>query len=362
MTTEMMPTVMGLPVEFGAGLKVMQPNMTGTDAVPLIDGQTAGILQAINSFTIKQRVRWGEAITQGCIEQSNVYDIYDATNGNHVFVAVERSEDCARCCCAPTHSLFVEIKTTAGMQGVEGMDRGQLMGFQTAMTMEREGCFNKPFLGCCICSDMCKNDMYLHAGALDPSIEVGQAGATHDKCIGHTTQPKCGGFFTPTINIMDRAAGQGEFSALAKVEGPCFFGGCSELCCDSQWNVSRMTPETWDEKINLGDMAIITKKKPDGMASALREMATDSDTFTMEFKPEAQLTPQQKATMIASLLLVDYMFFEQDNGMLSCNSGTVKITLCETYCCGSLCPWNITLGGQGGEGGGAAPTSKDTSR
>ena len=56
MTTEMMPTVMGTPVEFG-GLKVMQPNMTGTDAVPLIDGQTAGILHAINSFSIKQRVR-----------------------------------------------------------------------------------------------------------------------------------------------------------------------------------------------------------------------------------------------------------------------------------------------------------------
>ena len=32
----------------------------------------------------------------------------------------------------------------------------------------------------------------------------------------------------------------------------------------------------------------------------------------MNFKPEAQLTPQQKATMIASLLLVDYMFFEQE--------------------------------------------------
>ena len=42
------------------------------------------------------QVRWGEALTQGCIEQSNVYDIYDATNGNHIFVALERSEDCAR--------------------------------------------------------------------------------------------------------------------------------------------------------------------------------------------------------------------------------------------------------------------------
>ena len=34
------------------------------------------------------------------------------------------------------------------------------------------------------------------------------------------TLKRCGGFFTPTINIMDRAAGQGEFSALAKVGSP----------------------------------------------------------------------------------------------------------------------------------------------
>ena len=47
--------------------------------------------------------------------------------------------------------------------------------------------------------------------------------------------------------------------------------------------------------------------------------------------------------------------------MLSCQDGKLQITLCETSCCGSLCPWNITLSGQGG-GGGAAPTSKDTSR
>ena len=39
-----------------------------------------------------------EAITQGCLEGSNVYDVYDASNDQLLFVAVERSEDFLRCC------------------------------------------------------------------------------------------------------------------------------------------------------------------------------------------------------------------------------------------------------------------------
>ena len=236
----MMPVVLGTPIAFGDGLKVIAPNLSGTDAMPLIDGQTAGILGAVNSFTIKQRIRWGEALTMGCIEQSNVYDIYDASNGNHIFVAVEVSEDSTRCCCAPHHSLQIHFKTTAGMGQVQGMPRDQLLGMPTTMTMERIGCCAKPCLGCFICSDSCKDGFALHAGPVD--VPVGEAGPAYEKCIGHATQPGCGGTFTPTINIMDRGPGQGEFAALAKVEGPCLFGGCSELCFDSQWNVSKARP------------------------------------------------------------------------------------------------------------------------
>ena len=52
-----------------------------------------------------------------------------------------------------------------------------------------------------------------------------------------------------------------------------------------------MTPETFESKIGLGDMAVITKKKPAGLAAAATEAFTDSDTYTMEFRPEAQLAP-----------------------------------------------------------------------
>ncbi len=42
-----------------------------------------------------------------------------------------------------------------------------------------------------------------------------------------------------------------------------------------------------------------------------REAFTDSDTFTLTFAEGADLTPQQKATTMSSVVLLDYMLFEQ---------------------------------------------------
>ena len=63
----------------------------------------------------------------------------------------------------------------------------------------------------------------------------------------------------------------------------------------------------------------------------------------MEFTDPA-LNPYQMATELASLFLVDYMFFEQDNGMCKYEDGKIKITLCLCYCAGCLCPCNVVLG------------------
>lgn len=232
---EGVPVAVGVPIAGGA-LQMVAPSI-GEDSIKLIDANTAKILNSVNSFKVKQRVRWLEAITGGCFEQSNVYDIYDAATDTLVMVGVERSEDWTRCCCAPHHSLFVDFKTVGGKDGIENaqsMGRDALASLPTTMTLEREGCCSKPCLGCCICHDSCKTTSALHAGALDAGRKAGSVGPTAPTCVGYTTQPQCGGVFTPTVQIMDRAKAPGEFAALAKVEGPCCFGGCSELCVEAQ--------------------------------------------------------------------------------------------------------------------------------
>ena len=87
------------------------------------------------------------------------------------------------------------------------------------MTLEREGCFPKPCLGCCILNDACKDGMSMYAG---PPSEVAPGSvAVTDMTFAYATQPKCGGYNTPSVNIFSRTtAGDQEsgFVPLAKVE------------------------------------------------------------------------------------------------------------------------------------------------
>ena len=79
------------------GIPIAPPSL-GRDEAVLLDAGTAKSLESINSFKIKQRVDMLEALTQGCMEASNVYDIFDATTDKLIFVGVERSDDMMRCC------------------------------------------------------------------------------------------------------------------------------------------------------------------------------------------------------------------------------------------------------------------------
>jgi hypothetical protein len=54
----------------------------------LLDAETIEVLGSMDSFFIQQRVRMIEAITQGCFEQANVYDVFDHETNKRVMVSL----------------------------------------------------------------------------------------------------------------------------------------------------------------------------------------------------------------------------------------------------------------------------------
>ena len=205
--------------------------------------------------------------------------------------------------------------------------------------MEREGCCSKPCTGGLVCIDCCAQESFVHAGAV-PGVEGGQAGKLpKDRVIGRMKQPvPFAGGLTPTIQIMDRALTTDEH--WASLTGPTLFGGCSENCCNVPFGVKRVNKDG-SVAVDVGHIATITKLKPKSLTGAIREMLTDSDMFQFEVH-DPSVTPQQRATLLGTLLLADYMFFERDIDQCGYDGGCY-INLCLCYCCGALYPCQLKL-------------------
>ena len=93
-----------------------------------------------------------------------------------------------------------------------------------------------------------------------------------------------------------------------------------ELCFGSTFTVSSMGHSQMDSKLGHGrhrdDHETHT---PRDFAGVLREAVTDADIYTMTLNPIARLAPQQKASLLGTLILTDFMFFENDNAACSGN-------------------------------------------
>ena len=281
----------GRPAGLGAG----QVGGTVVDTVPLIDADTAALLAGTSKFVLQQDIKWMETATMGCIAQKNRYRVIDPVSESVVMIVQEESNDFVRCFTHPFHSLLLNIHRT---------DDGEKLGAQV-MTMEREGCCSKFFLGCFACGPGCQDGMVLHAGTVQG--KPGEIPKT--QAIAHSKVPKWGGGLHPTLQVMDRGVSTTE-EPYAVVRGPTFFGGCSELCCKKDFSVSKV-PSSWKpgkdkyKDLHVGDAATITKKKPQSFTGAMKQLFTDADTYFVEFK-DPSMTPQQKAAMLGSMLLLDY--------------------------------------------------------
>ena len=162
---------------------------------------------------------------------------------------------------------------------------------------------------------------------------IGNAKVPMSCCNAHS--------FTPTMMV---GTGTSDNAPFAKVQGPSCFGGCSEFCCDFHFKVSK--PES---AAKTGDLADIVKKKPSSLAGGFKELITDADVFELSFK-DPNLTPEQKATLLGTLLLTDYTYFEQgENDKCGVDEeGKFYINLCNCYFCGVVTPCLLKQG-QGGE-------------
>ncbi|VEU38955.1 unnamed protein product [Pseudo-nitzschia multistriata] len=323
----------------------------------LLDAGVVELLSSMDAFFIQQRIRMVEAVTQGCIEQANVYDVFNKETNKRVMIIKEESDGCSRCFCAPNHSIFVKFYMVGSdapeIKPGEKIDWSYEPSGAPFMTFEREGCdccfkgaCPKPCIGCYACTEGCRDIGTLHAGDLDGKPGEKDGKRERVSLIGESIQPKGGGGFKPVMQMMDRAdpsdGAEGKTELFAASRGPCVTGGCSALCCSSPFGVAVADQSMYENssklhKQNFGDYATITKIRPKKFSQAMREVFTDSDIFDVTFAQKS-VSAQQKANILAHIIHLDYMFFERDGDMCGNDENGSYINICNWFCYGCICP------------------------
>lgn len=291
-----------------------------------------GILNALatnNHLYIEQKIRWIEAITDGCCEQNNKYVVYNEEGGQVLFGVMEDSDCCNRCFCAPDHTFDLHMI---------GAENGQINWKEASWTgptlLHREGCCSK-CLSCFSCNESCQ-----HVGDVFPDAQESIQRFRMEEKL-------CNGCTPEIVIYAVGGANDGSDWPMAVLSGPCMFGGCMELCSDFYYDVSTCddSADLSTKEENMGNIATIRKIKPDGCCALCLECCTDIDRFSVNFQEGFAYNndPNFKTCVLSSLFYLDFMFFEMDNGICGTNSsGDLVITFFNCYCSGCICPCCIT--------------------
>mmetsp|Transcript_28009 Transcript_28009/g.52328 ORF Transcript_28009/g.52328 Transcript_28009/m.52328 type:complete len:154 (-) Transcript_28009:146-607(-) len=127
---------------------------------------------------------------------------------------------------------------------------------------------------------------------------------------------------------------------LYTVKGPCCcIGGiCGECFFPPTFNVHAAKGD--DENV----LSEIKKDKPEGIGGAAKTLLTDADNFTIHMPSGAN--GKTKAAILATSLLVDYAFFEENgNCYLDHSEDGMRIVCrcCNLYCYGCIIPCNCNI-------------------
>lgn len=306
--------------------------MSGTYTQQDQDNYYGGILDSLanaNEIKVQQKLQWAEALTQGCCEQSNKYQVFDASTDQLIFCVQEDSECMNRCCCAPHHTFSLNL--IAPSQG--GNQNWGRENFISPVLFDREGCCSK-CLGCWACNESCQNIAHVWKDA--------GAGKQHFRM----EEKACNGCAPEIVIYAVGGGASGEDWPMALLSGPACFGGCYELCSDFYYKVSTIDEKTLQASGDA-DIATIRKIRPRDCVGMITECCTDVDNFTLSFESEYAYNrdPNFKACVLSALFYLDYMFFEMDNGVCYCSDNTLYITLFNCYCSGCICSCCIALSG-----------------
>jgi len=346
--------------QMGVQMAPMQPVLVVADASQAMDGVAFANLANVQNLEFKQGNVFWEFASGGCAP--NTYMIKDRPSDTPIFLMEEQSSCYCRACCDPAQPALVKYynasfggtipkKKCCGILCRPESKRYNKAG-NAVMTLEKPGlCGNCAQCGptnMMVCASICQSEAWMHTGDI-PTVRSPQGcfccQADHyefpngepgsmDKstAFSHAQVPICGGFLTPTVNLMERENNMDKPSPWAVVEGPTCFGGCMDLCCTTRFTVS-------STKGKSGDLAIITKKAPEGGCGLCIALCTPADTYNLDFK-DLGITPQQKAAIIGEMVHLDFLFFEADQPICrqSDDGKTCYILLCTCYCLGALCP------------------------
>mmetsp|Transcript_29289 Transcript_29289/g.58454 ORF Transcript_29289/g.58454 Transcript_29289/m.58454 type:complete len:384 (+) Transcript_29289:58-1209(+) len=335
-----------------------------------------GILTGTNKFTVRQHVKLlpkSCCTCPPCVKQENTYSVYAGvgSNAEAEFLRIDEvSDDWNRCCCSPYHPLRLEARPYVPIPGDGSSDfrhltqdfqndfsrltgrekqqklRTMYMAQPPAFSMVRDDgmrcCYKCPckVLNTFVCFDCCRDGMHIYAGAVEdePDKEKGRPfNLDPSKLIGSVMQPLYGGICTPTLHLRGKGAADTD-EPFGKVEGPCFFGGWSEMCCEFRFFTS-----LFNSKTKEGDVAMIIKKKPASLAGAAIELMSDADVYGIEFVEGAQLTGEQKISVLTAQLLADYMYFDGNTEKCSQDDDFIYCYLCYYSFFGAICPCYIAI-------------------
>jgi len=373
-----------------AAVQMSQPKDAPAQAVVVSVATTGGTamdvtafsnLAAVDHLEFKQgNVLW-EAVSGGCVPNS--YMVRDRTarfnagkdeykkgpdkkplypKGQAFFIMKEESSCWCRACCNPAQPALVKFYNTGPPQQKTGMGCGpcKLDDYDTydavnepVITLEKSGnCDNFAQLGptnCFVCCACCQSHAWLHNGNVKstqddfkiccftiphwqfPEGTPGVLKNARPNAFSHAVVPIGAGGCTPTVNIMARDTAGNE-NQFAVVQGPTFFGGCMDLCCSTKFTVSRTGNKS-------GDLAVITKKNKDpGCMGLLVAMCTPADTYNLDFTPNHNLQPAEKASIIGEMVHLDFLFFEAEQPLCHSDDNACYILLCTCFCYGCLMP------------------------